>query len=287
MSGSAPGAYALTNLFNGTNYFVVLRAYDRFGVESADSTTVTGMPSVAGGVMGVVAFDRDVYAGTNDVAALTVVDADLNTSTATVQTVHVLVVSDSDAVGIDLVLSETGPNTGWFKTAAAGTALRFSFDASDDAADTLRVAEGDTIRVFYQDALPAGVRTDSATFSAHDSDNDGLPDTWERVHFGGITVANGTTDFDDDGFLDWQEYVAGTDPKDPSSLLRMVSVLVTTNGYEAIVRWTSVTNRTYVLKKSANMRQEFYTLETDLLGVNGTNEYHDIAAPTSMLLRRL
>ncbi|HOB98386.1 MAG TPA: hypothetical protein PKM43_06510 [Verrucomicrobiota bacterium] len=56
---------------------------------------------------------------------------------------------------------------------------------------------------------------------ADDTDNDGLADAWEREQFGQLFRADGVTDYDADGFLDWQEWAAGTDPKNALDVLLM------------------------------------------------------------------
>jgi hypothetical protein len=45
-----------------------------------------------------------------------------------------------------------------------------------------------------------------------DFDNDGLPDAWEREHFGGEGVSDGGSDADMDGLSDTGEFIAGTIP---------------------------------------------------------------------------
>ncbi|MBK8477308.1 MAG: hypothetical protein IPL39_13730, partial [Opitutaceae bacterium] len=47
--------------------------------------------------------------------------------------------------------------------------------------------------------------------SASDTDGDGLPDAWERTHFGNLS-ANGTADPDKDGLINILESVAGSSP---------------------------------------------------------------------------
>ena len=49
-----------------------------------------------------------------------------------------------------------------------------------------------------------------------DTDNDLLPDSWERRWFGNLTTANSATDSDADGLGDRAEYIAGTDPTTPT-----------------------------------------------------------------------
>jgi len=52
--------------------------------------------------------------------------------------------------------------------------------------------------------------------AAPDSDADGVPDGWERDHFGSLDP-DGITDTDRDGLSNREEREAGTDPKDPGS----------------------------------------------------------------------
>ena len=46
-----------------------------------------------------------------------------------------------------------------------------------------------------------------------DTDEDGMPDWWELAHFGSLDQDD-ATDWDDDGLLDADEYLQGTDPGD-------------------------------------------------------------------------
>lgn len=48
-----------------------------------------------------------------------------------------------------------------------------------------------------------------------DFDQDGLPDSWELQYFGDLSQGPGD-DFDGDGFINLEEYEAGTDPTDPN-----------------------------------------------------------------------
>ncbi|MCP5515803.1 MAG: lamin tail domain-containing protein [Verrucomicrobiales bacterium] len=56
-----------------------------------------------------------------------------------------------------------------------------------------------------------------------DQDDDGLPDAWEREHFGTLT-RDGSEDFDGDGQTDGEEFLAGTDPRDPADALRLLAI---------------------------------------------------------------
>ena len=73
-----------------------------------------------------------------------------------------------------------------------------------------------------------------------DLDGDGIPDYWEIVQFGSIGIANGLSDFDGDDFLDRDEYIAGTNPRDPDSLLKIADLGFRPGGRIAIT-WDSTT----------------------------------------------
>jgi len=55
-----------------------------------------------------------------------------------------------------------------------------------------------------------------------DSDHDGMPDSWEAIN--GLTVGadDAESDSDGDGATNLQEYLAGTNPQDPASYLKLI-----------------------------------------------------------------
>jgi len=270
--------YSLRGLVNGQLYNCQITAYGPGSTESARSATVSATPNAGTGDWGGLAFDKGHYDTVTDLAVLNLTDADLNTNPATADTVLIQVASTTDPAGIQLMLTETGPDTGVFTSSASGLDLGFTFDASDEAGARLRVREGDTLTASYGDILPAGIRTATATFSEYDSDHDGLPDWWERENFGSLTVANATSDFDHDGSSDLQEWITGTSPTAQASR-QQVSVEVRP-GEGVIVRWTSVPGRRYTLRKSIGSLNAFFDLIADLpANPGGVNEYRDILQP--------
>ncbi|MBN2703262.1 MAG: PKD domain-containing protein [Pontiellaceae bacterium] len=78
-----------------------------------------------------------------------------------------------------------------------------------------------------------------------DEDDDGLPDDWERVHFGGSAGQGAEDDFDNDGIDNGSEWIAGTNPSDPNSVFTasVSSNPVSADGF--VVEWLSVEDRTY------------------------------------------
>jgi hypothetical protein len=69
-----------------------------------------------------------------------------------------------------------------------------------------------------------------------DADGNGINDDWEVQYFGHIGV-NPNADPDGDGFSNLQEFLAGTDPTNSSSALRITSVVAT--GNNVMINWTT------------------------------------------------
>ena len=78
-----------------------------------------------------------------------------------------------------------------------------------------------------------------------DDDSDGLPDTWELLHFGDETSAEPNDDSDMDKLTNLQEFVAGTDPMDVNSTF-LVEFLTVGNAGDT--SFTSATGRVYTLE---------------------------------------
>lgn len=73
-----------------------------------------------------------------------------------------------------------------------------------------------------------------------DSDGDELPDYWERDNFGCITCANPNEDSDGDGYTNFEEFKAGTDPNDPKSIppyhkVKLITIILLVLGGLAII----------------------------------------------------
>lgn len=103
---------------------------------------------------------------------------------------------------------------------------------------------------------------------AQDFDNDGLADAWEKSYFTNLTAAGANSDFDGDGQTDRQEYLAGTDPKNPASVLRLN---VQSLGANAAMLYLPVThtNRYYRLEASPAMGGVFSSRAAEQRGTGG------------------
>ncbi|MEO8352362.1 MAG: lamin tail domain-containing protein, partial [Chthoniobacteraceae bacterium] len=113
-----------------------------------------------------------------------------------------------------------------------------------------------TVRWIYDKdgSVSSGADTgwlDEVVLSAPDTDIDGLPDDWERTYFGGLT-RDGTGDFDGDGQTDAQEFIAGTIPNDPGSMLSVVAI-ESSDGMNFNLAWNSVAGRIYQPQASPDL----------------------------------
>jgi hypothetical protein len=86
-----------------------------------------------------------------------------------------------------------------------------------------------------------------------DRDGDGLPDEWESGYGFSLTNAgDATLDTDRDDATNAEEYLAGTDPLDPQSYLRLEHVrLSEANAWRA--EFLAVSNRTYTLQAGSGL----------------------------------
>lgn len=85
-------------------------------------------------------------------------------------------------------------------------------------------------------------------------------------------------DPDGDGHNNWQEWRAGTNPTNSLSVLRLLTPIGRTP--RMVVRWQSVSDRTYFLERSTNTggQSAFTSLVSDLVGHAGTTVFADTNA---------
>lgn len=105
--------------------------------------------------------------------------------------------------------------------------------------------------------------------------NDGIPDSWRLRYFGSINnlLSQATADADGDGANNLQEYLAGTDPTDSKSALRIGSA--TSLNQECVVRWPSVSGKNYIIESSPTVFAPIWNQISTAVGTGSDMEYHD------------
>ncbi|HKW29976.1 MAG TPA: PA domain-containing protein, partial [Verrucomicrobiae bacterium] len=110
-----------------------------------------------------------------------------------------------------------------------------------------------------------------------DTDNNGLPDWWELQYFGQLTGTDPSADPDHDGMNNLAEWIAGTNPTNAASVLRLTLVSAT-NANNVLVSWSSVAGKNYWLERSTNLLTGFNSVvSSNITATAPTNTLTDTA----------
>ena len=85
-----------------------------------------------------------------------------------------------------------------------------------------------------------------------DTDNDGMDDNWETDNGLVVGTDDSAIDSDGDSRSNLEEFLALTNPQDPASLLKIVTVSQAANG-DLTVTFTSTAGKTYQLEESPDL----------------------------------
>jgi hypothetical protein len=152
----------------------------------------------------------------------------------------------------------------WFKN---GIALPTGTNSTLNMTNIQPTDEG-TYFAVISNFISTATSTNAVLFI--DSDKDGLPDSWELAH--GLNATNkndATLDADGDSLSNMQEYIAGTDPQDAQSYLRIDATNGPANG--AILAFLAVSNRTYSVIYRTNLTNNTWIRWTDVFPAAPTN----------------
>jgi len=104
-----------------------------------------------------------------------------------------------------------------------------------------------------------GEDTDTITLNIlEDSAGNGLPDTWETTFWPSSSSGGGANDSDGDGFSNYDEWLAGTDPTLPGSVFCIDDETTVNQVDENVVGWLAKANRSYGVQWKTNVMDAAY-----------------------------
>ncbi|HMP90568.1 MAG TPA: hypothetical protein PJ991_10220 [Kiritimatiellia bacterium] len=121
-----------------------------------------------------------------------------------------------------------------------------------------------------------------------DIDNDGLPDAWEYLYSGSYTGLSPHVDSDFDGFNNYEEYLAGTDPTDEHSYFHVTGGA---SGHHLYLSWLGMSGRTYQIYFATNLlgHQTWQGLPGgfEIMGLDGIMEHVEVMTNDAFRAYRL
>jgi len=146
--------------------------------------------------------------------------------------------------------------------------------------------QGDVIRIFNYVRCVRGGAKESII---RDTDRDGLTDTYEYNYTGNITNMLASGDNDMDGFINSDEYGAGTIPTDDTSFLALTDI-EESSPTGTVLRWSSELDQTYLVERSTNLMTDTFgtVVETGIPATPPENTYtNQTAEPQDILFFRV
>jgi Tol biopolymer transport system component len=126
---------------------------------------------------------------------------------------------------------------------------------------------------------------DLSSWPALDSDADGIPDWWMIEYFGHPTgqaadLSRAQDDADGDGVNNLQEFLAGTIPTNPNSLLAL-SIAADATRTNLFLGWNAVSGKSYQVLSATNLSNPVWQVFPASIGVNGSQRYFNVQATNS------
>ncbi len=117
--------------------------------------------------------------------------------------------------------------------------------------------------------------------NGRDSDEDGIPDAWELQHGNSLNALSRTGDIDGDGHTDLEEYLADTDPADPTDRLSILKMELRPGGNVSLT-WRSSTKRQYGIQSAGFLSDNglWNNLVPRVISGSGSIETHELSVPS-------
>ncbi|MBI4659516.1 MAG: lamin tail domain-containing protein [Verrucomicrobia bacterium] len=173
---------------------------------------------------------------------------------------------------------DQGPNHVGFRLSASGESIylistnrirvldSITFGPQAGGVSQGRLPDGGaTIVSFVESASPEERNYLPAT--PEDRDNDGIPDSWEMQHGLSVGLDDAALDPDNDGMTNLQEYIAGTDPKNSASVLKLEASRA---GSEVLFRFSAQADKAYSLLFRTNLTLGAWLLQTNIAAQPGS-----------------
>jgi hypothetical protein len=102
----------------------------------------------------------------------------------------------------------------------------------------------------------------------NDTDSDDIHDSWEQTHFGNLTSASGSTDYDGDGASDHHESLTKTDPRDRASVFKILSLKRGSSANTWDLEWSGSNEVSYSIYTTSDLIGSWNLAATGLTGSN-------------------
>lgn len=173
-------------------------------------------------------------------------------------TVHPQNVTTTPGSSISFSVTASGSPALFYQWRFNGSALSGQTNATLMLAN-VQAPQAGAYTVTVSNAV-AVVTSDTAilSFGEADSDGDGLPDSWELAHgLDFMDPLDALDDEDNDRFLNLSEFIAGTNPTNAQSYLKIDSIAV---GRVAVLAFTAESNRAYTVQYADALGAPWQTL---------------------------
>lgn len=160
-----------------------------------------------------------------------------------------------------------------YRTMSNGTAL-----FADGRSATLGIENTngtDGAEYWYGLSGPGPVSNGLALLYYEDSDDDGIQDWWETRYFGSPAAVSPSDDNDHDGMNNLEESIAGTDPTNALSVLKMTDADKPGVASTLVLRWQSASNKVYRIDRTTNQltSAQFVPVFTNFAATPPENAY--------------